>query len=83
MNSTHFPHEWEACSYCTVPVPSDVTYCPHCGQPQWFPNVNAVSKADRRAALQQSYNNAVQTIAAQGDDVARQRFEVQCDASKA
>ncbi len=52
------------CNDCGLDMPLEREYCPHCGRPRLFPNVDAAATASEREALQHRYDRAL-AVAAQ------------------
>ncbi len=62
-------------------MPISRTTCPHCGRPQFFPNVDLAETPDERKKLQAKYDAAMMNAKLRGvDDVVRS-FESVCESS--
>lgn len=59
------------CDHCGCPVPVEIAPCPHCAGPL-FPNVRAALVPERRAALEQRYQEAMAAASSSG---CRERVE--------
>lgn len=63
------------CRFCGVQRPRRATHCPHCGQPQDFPNVEDANAPNEVTALQNRYDNAYRNATARRCDAKLQEFE--------
>ena len=63
------------CRECSLEMPLERDYCPHCGRPRLFPNVDAASTTNEQEALQRRYDSALQAAAQRGCEAQVQAFE--------
>lgn len=63
------------CTFCSHSFPDTRTQCPHCAQPQIFPNVTRASLAEERDKLESRYELAKQSCLDDGQDDEFARFE--------
>jgi len=71
------------CSFCSRRFPLDRTQCPHCAQPQLFPNVRLAEHEDERQKLIDRYEKAKEDCRRRGREKALAEFERVCDTSVA
>jgi hypothetical protein len=63
------------CTACTFDVPSEMSFCPHCGQPGIFPNVVAAGLKAEEGALDDRYNAVILDAVARGAVPVLAQFE--------
>lgn len=54
----------DSCNDCGYAIPQHLTQCPHCGRPSLFPNVKQANTPAERQALQQRYQQAINSAGA-------------------
>jgi len=71
------------CNYCSRGFPLDRTQCPHCAQPQLFPNVRLAEDEEERQKLIDRHEKAKEDCRRRGCEKALAEFEQVCDTSVA
>ena len=71
------------CSFCNQRFPLDRTQCPHCAQPQLFPNVGRAELQEEKQKLNMRYNRAKRNSEDSSCEVAFNEFERACNSSVA
>ena len=71
------------CSFCNCGFSLDRTQCPHCAQPQLFPNVRLAEHDEERQKLIDRYGRAKEDCRRRGHEKALAEFEQVCDTSVA